>query len=252
MKRLIGWLFFPPVSAPRSTMLIRLMAGGVFLWEGILKFVYSNQGVGRFTKLGIPFPGPTAHFVAILEIVGGLLLMSGFLTRAIAIPFVIEMIVAILSTKISLYLGNIASATSARAASGRPLGRAARDPLGLRADHERAIPPGCGPGPLVRRRHPRSRPPARRTTRRAACPSRGVCSWRKVDPGTEITLEQRKTKPHSPPPSRLGRLVRPIFFQRSARSDPAFKTVLACCSLVELVGSAPKQSTRGSDRPRIS
>jgi putative oxidoreductase len=105
MKRLIGWLFFPPDSAPRSTILIRLMAGGVFLWEGILKFVYSNQGVGRFTKLGIPFPGPTAHFVAILEIVGGLLLMSGFLTRAIAIPFVIEMIVAILSTKISLYLG---------------------------------------------------------------------------------------------------------------------------------------------------
>ena len=105
MKRLIDWFFFPPDSAPRATVLIRLMAGGVFFWEGILKFVYTNQGVGRFTKLGIPFPGPTAHFVAVLEIVGGLLLMAGFLTRVIAIPFVIEMIVAILSTKISLYLG---------------------------------------------------------------------------------------------------------------------------------------------------
>ena len=105
MKRLISWFFFPTLSAPRSTVLVRLMAGGVFFWEGILKFVYTNQGVGRFTKLGIPFPGPTAHFVAILEIVGGLLLMAGFLTRVIAIPFVIEMIVAILSTKISLYLG---------------------------------------------------------------------------------------------------------------------------------------------------
>jgi putative oxidoreductase len=105
MKRLINWFLFPTVSAPRSTVLLRLMAGGVFFWEGILKFVYTNQGVGRFTKLGIPFPGPTATFVAILEIVGGLLLMSGFLTRVIAVPFVIEMIVAILSTKISLYLG---------------------------------------------------------------------------------------------------------------------------------------------------
>ncbi len=105
MKKLIDWIFNPPESAPRSTLLIRLMAGGVFFWEGILKFVYTNQGVGRFTKLGIPFPGPTAHFVAILEIVGGLLFIAGFLTRAIAIPFVIEMIVAILSTKISLYLG---------------------------------------------------------------------------------------------------------------------------------------------------
>src|SRR5262249_33080718 len=95
----------PPSSAPRSTLLIRLMAGGVFFWEGGLKFVYVNQGVGRFTKLGIPAPGPTAHFVAILEIVGGLLLASGFLTRLIAIPFVIEMVVAMLSTKIALYLG---------------------------------------------------------------------------------------------------------------------------------------------------
>jgi putative oxidoreductase len=105
MKRLIDWFFAPADSAPRSAILIRMMAGGVFLWEGILKFVYTNQGVGRFTKLGFPFPGPTAHFVAVLEIVGGLLLISGFLTRVIAVPFVIEMIVAILATKISLYLG---------------------------------------------------------------------------------------------------------------------------------------------------
>jgi uncharacterized membrane protein YphA (DoxX/SURF4 family) len=105
LKRMIDWLLNPPQSAPRSTMLIRLMAGGVFLWEGVLKFVYVNQGIGRFTKLGFSAPGPTAHFVAILEIAGGLLLMSGFLTRLIAIPFVIEMMVAMLTTKVALYLG---------------------------------------------------------------------------------------------------------------------------------------------------
>jgi uncharacterized membrane protein YphA (DoxX/SURF4 family) len=81
------------------------MAGGVFLWEGILKFVYVNQGVGRFTKLGFPFPHFTANFVGCLEIVGGLLLLTGLMTRPIAIPFIIEMIVAILSTKISMYHG---------------------------------------------------------------------------------------------------------------------------------------------------
>ena len=64
-----------------------------------------NQGVGRFTKIGIPAPELMAHFVAVLEIVGGILLISGFLTRLIAIPFVIEMVVAILSTKVALYLG---------------------------------------------------------------------------------------------------------------------------------------------------
>jgi uncharacterized membrane protein YphA (DoxX/SURF4 family) len=81
------------------------MAGGVFLWEGILKFVYANQGLGRFTKLGMPFPHFTADFVACLEIAGGLLVLSGLLTRLISIPFIVEMIVAMLSTKISLYLG---------------------------------------------------------------------------------------------------------------------------------------------------
>jgi putative oxidoreductase len=105
VRQLMEWLWNPPLSAPRSTVLIRSMAGGVFLWEGVLKFVYVNQGVGRFTKLGFPFPELTAHFVGGLEIVGGLLLIAGLLTRVTAIPFVIEMLVAILSTKITLYLG---------------------------------------------------------------------------------------------------------------------------------------------------
>ena len=105
MKNLMNWLVRPPSDGPASVLFLRLMAGGVFLWEGILKFVYVNQGVGRFTKLGMPFPHLTANFVGCLEIVGGLLLLSGLMTRLIAIPFIIEMIVAILSTKISLYLG---------------------------------------------------------------------------------------------------------------------------------------------------
>jgi putative oxidoreductase len=105
MKNLLTWLMKPAPDGPASTLLLRLMAGGVFLWEGILKFAYVNQGVGRFTKLGIPFPHFSADFVAYLEIVGGLLLLSGLMTRLIAIPFIIEMIVAILSTKISMYLG---------------------------------------------------------------------------------------------------------------------------------------------------
>jgi putative oxidoreductase len=105
MKTVLKWLANPPIDGPNSTLLLRLMAGGVFLWEGILKFVYTNQGVGRFTKLGMPFPHFTADFVAILEIVGGILLLTGLATRLIAIPFIVEMIVAILSTKIALYLG---------------------------------------------------------------------------------------------------------------------------------------------------
>jgi uncharacterized membrane protein YphA (DoxX/SURF4 family) len=105
MKNITNWLFNPPIDGPRATLLIRLMAGAVFLWEGILKFVYTNQGVGRFTKLGFPAPHFTATADGWLEIIGGTLLLTGFLTRLIAIPFIIEMIVAMASTKIPLYLG---------------------------------------------------------------------------------------------------------------------------------------------------
>ena len=105
MKNIWTWLLNPPPDGPASTLLLRLMAGGVFLWEGVMKFVFVSQGVGRFTKLGMPFPHFTADFVGCLEIVGGLLLLSGLMTRLIAIPFIIEMIVAILSTKISMFLG---------------------------------------------------------------------------------------------------------------------------------------------------
>ncbi len=105
MKNIWNWLTTPPIDGPKSTLYLRVMAGGVFFWEGILKFVYANQGIGRFTKLGMPMPHFTADFVATLEIVGGLLLLTGLLTRLITIPFIIEMIVAMLSTKISLYLG---------------------------------------------------------------------------------------------------------------------------------------------------
>src|ERR1035438_1275606 len=86
MNKIIDWFVDSPITGPKSTLLLRLMAGGVFFWEGILKFVYVNQGVGRFTKLGMPFPHFTATFVGWLEIVGGLMLLTGLMTRLIAAP----------------------------------------------------------------------------------------------------------------------------------------------------------------------
>ena len=105
MKKVINWFLNPPVTGQSTILIIRLMAGSVFFWEGILKFVYVNQGIGRFTKLGFPFPGTTAHFIAVGEIIGGLFLIFGLFTRITAFYFIIQMIVAVLSTKISLFFG---------------------------------------------------------------------------------------------------------------------------------------------------
>ncbi|MGN6476277.1 MAG: DoxX family protein [Flavipsychrobacter sp.] len=105
MKKFMNWLLNPPVDNQASIIIIRLICGAVFLSEGILKFVYPNQGVGRFTKLGFPVPDVTAHVIANLEILGGVMLLLGLYTRLIALVFVLQMIVAILTTKIGVYLG---------------------------------------------------------------------------------------------------------------------------------------------------
>jgi putative oxidoreductase len=94
-------------SAPKAVVLVRLMVGVVFLFEGIQKFLYPDAlGVGRFEKIGIPAPGLTAPFVGGVEIVCGALVVAGLFTRWAAIPLLINISVAIVSTKIPILLGH--------------------------------------------------------------------------------------------------------------------------------------------------
>jgi uncharacterized membrane protein YphA (DoxX/SURF4 family) len=93
-------------QAPCSTILIRLIVGGTFLSEGVQKFLFADAlGVGRFVKIGVPNPEIMAPFVGGCEIVCGALLIVGLLTRLAAIPMIINISVAIVSTKIPLLLG---------------------------------------------------------------------------------------------------------------------------------------------------
>jgi putative oxidoreductase len=93
-------------KAPAATILIRLMVGGIFFLEGVQKFLYPDDlGVGRFIKIGIPAPEVMAPLVGGVEIVCGMLLLVGLLTRLAAIPLLIDISVAILSTKIPILLG---------------------------------------------------------------------------------------------------------------------------------------------------
>lgn len=90
-------------NAPRATILIRLLVGGVFLAEGIQKFLFpAALGVGRFVKIGIPAPQFFAPIVGVVEIVGGTLLIIGFITRLAAILLLIDISVAIATTKIPM------------------------------------------------------------------------------------------------------------------------------------------------------
>jgi uncharacterized membrane protein YphA (DoxX/SURF4 family) len=91
----------------RAIVLIRLLVGWVFLVEGILKFLLPDElGVGRFATIGIPAPQVMGPFVGIVEIVFGAFLIVGLLTRIAAIPVLIDISVAIISTKIPIWLGH--------------------------------------------------------------------------------------------------------------------------------------------------
>ncbi len=90
----------------KTTILIRLMVGSVFLSEGIQKFLYpAARGIGRFDKMGFPNPEFLAMFVGTFEIIFGILLLIGFLTRTAALAMLINMTVAIIVTKIPIALG---------------------------------------------------------------------------------------------------------------------------------------------------
>ena len=90
-------------NAPRTTVIIRLLVGLVFLSEGIQKFLFPEAlGAGRFAKIGIPAPAFFAPFVGIVEIVCGTLVVLGLVTRLAAIPLLIDISVAIATTKIPM------------------------------------------------------------------------------------------------------------------------------------------------------
>ena len=93
-------------KAPAATILVRLLVGGEFFTEGIQKFLFSEAlGEGRFEKIGIPAPYFTATFVGVVEIVFGALLLLGLLTRLATIPLIIDISMAIATTKIPLLFG---------------------------------------------------------------------------------------------------------------------------------------------------
>jgi putative oxidoreductase len=75
---------------------------GVYV-GGNPKFLFSDAlGVGRFIKIGIPAPQFFGPFVGVVEIVCGALLIAGLLTRYAAIPLLIDILVAIATTKIPM------------------------------------------------------------------------------------------------------------------------------------------------------
>jgi uncharacterized membrane protein YphA (DoxX/SURF4 family) len=90
-----------------ANVLIRFVVGGVFLNEGILKFLEPDTlGAGRFANIGLPHPDFLGPFVGTFETVCGAMLILGLLTRLAAVPLLIVMCVSIFTIKIPILLGH--------------------------------------------------------------------------------------------------------------------------------------------------
>ncbi len=94
--------------APGWSILVRFLVGlVVFFPEGIQKLIFPGiLGAGRFANIGIPYPELMGPFVGVVEMVCGALIILGLFTRLAAIPLIIIMIVAIISTKVPILLGH--------------------------------------------------------------------------------------------------------------------------------------------------
>ncbi len=93
--------------APGWSILIRLLVGlVVFFPEGMQKLAFPDiLGAGRFANIGIPYPNLMGPLVGVVETICGALIILGLFTRLASIPLIVIMIVAIVSTKVPIFLG---------------------------------------------------------------------------------------------------------------------------------------------------
>ena len=102
------WRVLFATRAPGWSILVRLLVGlVVFFPEGLQKLIFPEiLGAGRFAHVGIPYPDIMGPFVGVVETICGGLIILGLFTRLAAIPLIVIMVVAIVSTKIPILLGH--------------------------------------------------------------------------------------------------------------------------------------------------
>ena len=82
-----------------ALLIARLGAGGILLLHGITHWTGANQGIAamteRYAAAGAPYAGPAAWATIIFELVGGVLLIVGALTRFVGVGMVVLSVLTI-------------------------------------------------------------------------------------------------------------------------------------------------------------
>jgi len=89
------------VSRDQVLLFLRLLSGGIFVIFGIGKFVNHASELASFKTYGLPAPEVFVVMIGLIELVGGLLLITGMLTRPAALVLAGDMIGAIVVSGIA-------------------------------------------------------------------------------------------------------------------------------------------------------
>lgn len=86
-----------------SVVLIRILVGWVFAWEGLQKFLLPGErGSGAFEAWGFPLPDLMGPLVGAFEIGCGLLVLAGVGVRVAVVPLLAIILVALMRVKLPL------------------------------------------------------------------------------------------------------------------------------------------------------
>ena len=108
MAQPASWIYrLSKTHAPAAAGLIRFYVGLVFACEGVLKFLRpASLGPGRFDKAGIILPTFFSNVDGVFEIGCGTLILIGLLTRLAAVPMIVDMLGAVIITKLPIFWGH--------------------------------------------------------------------------------------------------------------------------------------------------
>jgi putative oxidoreductase len=84
----------------RAALFVRVAAGLVFVVFGAGKFVNHASEVDSFDSYGLPWPDAFVYVIGVIEIAGGLLLISGLAIRLAAFVLAGDMVGAIVASGI--------------------------------------------------------------------------------------------------------------------------------------------------------
>src|SRR5437763_16557576 len=101
------------MSRDRVLLLLRLGSGVVFVVVGAGKFVHHASELASFQAYGLPAPDAFVYAIGVIELVGGMLLILGLLTRPAALVLAGDMVGAIVVSGIGR--GELVSLTLAPA-----------------------------------------------------------------------------------------------------------------------------------------